>query len=890
MTERKHSSHSGDFSKDADKAPLERPLPAKSPARASLGSSPGASLAAPRPFDTHLRDGTSSPISPALSLRLQQVTGTQAASTNSSKLEEGERATAGIRRDRVRPSTTAMSRAASHQQQHSDAAADVAQDASFGIQKSDATDGARHGRQLSEPNISPRLAFKSTALPENDFVTPEWARWEERSPELKSEELSRPLPLHSRQSSIALPPVISEQEAQPKRDSVQMEKPGHARQDSVSTIGRNNDSPIEPESLRSISISLITSSIATGEVILTIGIFRKDMRLLHRLEKTYDQLVSLKKSTPDMGLALPTRADFVATSSMKADARRATTDLWFQMMVSTLVSTPVQQRIPEFCQGLDAFCAFLSSDRIEEVPKTPRRARQSQQLAVLEPTAIVPAEAEAFKEGYLSKRGKAFGGWKSRYFMIDGPCMRYFDAPGGALLGEISLAGAQVGVQTSSGAQSSDDSASHAFLILEQKRKGVGTDYQRHILCANSDMERDAWLKVLMHYAIRFTEALPQPPSTPAQLPTSASQRLSGLKISGPLELQQGNSGAIHKNGAEEGDFRAIGYRETAAAGPPLTPSFPLSHGSESVGGTPYEELYHASITAEQSETWASPGSSKSSQAAKQDARKAKKKPFWAFGKHGEQPSPQQAQAASLAAMREAASNAYNAPGPDFKVSASAGSGTLFGMPLAEAVALSSPPFARIPSIVYRCLQYLDERHVEREEGIYRLSGSSSLIKALRERFNQEIDIDLLSGTTYDVHAVAGMLKLYLRELPSPILTRDLQRDFLELIEMPDEPARMATIKTLVHALPRENFELLQVLTRHLHGIVEHEPVNKMSLRNVGIVFSPTLNIPASVFCLFIDEHEGIFGEAHLASTSNASASILAGYLQEAFDERDSST
>jgi hypothetical protein len=63
-----------------------------------------------------------------------------------------------------------------------------------------------------------------------------------------------------------------------------------------------------------------------------------------------------------------------------------------------------------------------------------------------------------------------------------------------------------------------------------------------------------------------------------------------------------------------------------------------------------------------------------------------------------------------------------------------------------------------------------------------------------------------------------------------------------------------------------------------------------MSLRNVGIVFSPTLNIPASVFCLFIDEHEGIFGEAHLASTSNASASILAGYLQEAFDERDSST
>ena len=48
---------------------------------------------------------------------------------------------------------------------------------------------------------------------------------------------------------------------------------------------------------------------------------------------------------------------------------------------------------------------------------------------------------------------------------------------------------------------------------------------------------------------------------------------------------------------------------------------------------------------------------------------------------------------------------------------------------------------ADLPAIVFRCIQYLEAKRAEEEEGIYRLSGSSAVIKGLRGRFNM--------GTSY---------------------------------------------------------------------------------------------------------------------------------------------
>ena len=55
------------------------------------------------------------------------------------------------------------------------------------------------------------------------------------------------------------------------------------------------------------------------------------------------------------------------------------------------------------------------------------------------------------------------------------------------------------------------------------------------------------------------------------------------------------------------------------------------------------------------------------------------------------------------------------------------------------------------------------------------------------------------------------------------------------------------------------NYSLLRALTAHLILIVQNANINKMTMRNVGIVFSPTLGIPAGVFSLMLGEFKRVF-------------------------------
>lgn len=58
----------------------------------------------------------------------------------------------------------------------------------------------------------------------------------------------------------------------------------------------------------------------------------------------------------------------------------------------------------------------------------------------------------------------------------------------------------------------------------------------------------------------------------------------------------------------------------------------------------------------------------------------------------------------------------------------------VFGASLDEALDIAQ--IANLPAIVFRAIQYLEAKKADQEEGIYRLSGSSAVIKSLRDRFN----------------------------------------------------------------------------------------------------------------------------------------------------------
>ncbi|KAJ1563970.1 hypothetical protein HK405_000133, partial [Cladochytrium tenue] len=185
----------------------------------------------------------------------------------------------------------------------------------------------------------------------------------------------------------------------------------------------------------------------------------------------------------------------------------------------------------------------------------------------------------------------------------------------------------------------------------------------------------------------------------------------------------------------------------------------------------------------------------------------------------------------------------------------------VFGLPLEHAVATTRiSESLELPAVVYRCIDYLLVMRALDEEGIYRLSGSSTTVQQLRARFDSELDVDLVAGEPCDVHAVASLLKLYLRELPENVLTQALLADFHAVLDLDDRTDRVARVAELVGQLPLAHRTLLQVLCSHLVDVVQRCDVNRMTLRNVAIVFSATLAAPQGLFALMLAEYDAIFG------------------------------
>lgn len=97
--------------------------------------------------------------------------------------------------------------------------------------------------------------------------------------------------------------------------------------------------------------------------------------------------------------------------------------------------------------------------------------------------------------------------------------------------------------------------------------------------------------------------------------------------------------------------------------------------------------------------------------------------------------------------------------------------------------------------------------------------------------------------------------------------------------EVRDVKGKRAAFNSLVHKLPHQNYRLLKALSAFLVSVVTNSEVNKMDIRNVSIVFSPTLNIPTPVIDMFVTEFDGIFGdpmeESDVPSLSSSASQAL---------------
>jgi hypothetical protein len=106
--------------------------------------------------------------------------------------------------------------------------------------------------------------------------------------------------------------------------------------------------------------------------------------------------------------------------------------------------------------------------------------------------------------------------------------------------------------------------------------------------------------------------------------------------------------------------------------------------------------------------------------------------------------------------------------------------GHTFGVPIDEVISREN---ATLPLIIAQCIIAVDQFGLQ-TEGIYRVSGSVTTLGKLKHLFDFEpehIDFRTPAGFFGDIHAVAGILKQYLRELPDPLLTRSYYQDFIRV-------------------------------------------------------------------------------------------------------------
>ncbi|XP_019573925.2 rho GTPase-activating protein 25 isoform X1 [Rhinolophus sinicus] len=168
-------------------------------------------------------------------------------------------------------------------------------------------------------------------------------------------------------------------------------------------------------------------------------------------------------------------------------------------------------------------------------------------------------------------------------------------------------------------------------------------------------------------------------------------------------------------------------------------------------------------------------------------------------------------------------------------------SGAVFGQRLDETVSYEQKfGFHLVPILVEKCAEFILE-HGLNEEGIFRLPGQDNLVKQLRDAFDAGERPSFDRDT--DVHTVASLLKLYLRDLPEPAVPWSQYEGFLlcgQLMNADEAKAQQELMKQL-SILPQENYNLLSYICRFLHQIQLNSAVNKMSVDNLATVIGVNL-------------------------------------------------
>ncbi|XP_034037885.1 protein FAM13B isoform X2 [Thalassophryne amazonica] len=216
----------------------------------------------------------------------------------------------------------------------------------------------------------------------------------------------------------------------------------------------------------------------------------------------------------------------------------------------------------------------------------------------------------------------------------------------------------------------------------------------------------------------------------------------------------------------------------------------------------------------------------------------------------------------------------------------SASTTRVFGVPLEEVTRTHTISGHEVPALVKHIVDYIEEHGCLDLEGLFLVNGNAERVDWLRQRYDSGEEVELEKEA--DLASAVSLLRLFLQELPEPVIPTAIQRHILQLHQdYSTEEELCRNLKYLLQQLPQLNYGLLRFLCRFLSSVASLQQEN-WNIGALAAVFGPDIfhlsteaedlrdqESVSRILAELLDNQEGLFdSEDDDVSTTNDYSSI----------------
>ena len=124
-------------------------------------------------------------------------------------------------------------------------------------------------------------------------------------------------------------------------------------------------------------------------------------------------------------------------------------------------------------------------------------------------------------------------------------------------------------------------------------------------------------------------------------------------------------------------------------------------------------------------------------------------------------------------------------------------------------------------------------------KGIYRINGNALDVQLLKQQMENN-DFKALQKC-HNVNTIASAIKLYIRELPQPLMSTGLAMNLVQIVKNLNFEGKHNEVAKLIKSeMSYGNMKILKYLLEHLNKVTM-EPECKMDAKNLGICWSSNI-------------------------------------------------